>query len=108
MSFMAGSQNAGHGMVCYYANSLSIAASSDPNYRIGGKFDAPLAQLISENMNKNGNDVAEIERNMPVIDKNDNSTKSERFITVAWQGKKLTGTDTSKLVCTITAPLPAA
>lgn len=107
MTFMAGKPGGGGGMVCYYSDSLSIAATSDPNYRLDGKFDAPLAQLISENMNKNGNDVAEIERNMPVIDKNNNSNKSENFITVAWQGKKLTGSDTSKLVCAITAPLPA-
>lgn len=92
-------------MICYYSDSLSIAASSDPNYSIGGKFDETLAQLISRKMRNN---VAEIERNIPVTDKNDGSSKNEKFITVAWNGSKLTGKNTSKLVCTITAPLPAA
>ena len=104
-TFMSGSQNAGQGMVCYYSDSLSIAASSDPKYKIGDKFDPKLANDISKEMKDN---VAEAKWEKLVTDENNGSTKNEEFITVAWQGKKLTGTDKSKLVCTVTAPIPAA
>ncbi|MES2252968.1 MAG: hypothetical protein V4482_04725 [Pseudomonadota bacterium] len=104
-TFMTGGLGAGNGMICYYSDSLTIAASSDPNYNIGEKFDKKVATRISKAMKK---DVAEIERNISITDKNDGSKKSEKIITVAWQGKKLTGKDTSKLVCLISATVPGS
>ncbi|MES2607307.1 MAG: hypothetical protein V4544_01025 [Pseudomonadota bacterium] len=104
-SFMHEETGAGGGMTCYYADTLSIAASSDPKYKIGDKFDPKLANDISKEMKDN---VAEAKWEKLVTDENNGSTKNEEFITVAWQGKKLTGTDKSKLVCTVTAPIPAA
>lgn len=101
--FMSGAPGFGGGMTCYYSDSLIIVVSADPNYKIDEKFDENLAKKISK-ITKN--DVAEVEETKLISDKNDDSIKSAKIITVAWQGRKLTGVDNSKLVCAIKAFIP--